>query len=54
MNASQTRQIRRMAKLKAESYWRKVDALAKAEGLTLEDARSKYDADQRDGKAVSA
>ena len=47
MSAAQTHQIRRMAKIKAKAYWRNVDAVAKAEGLSLAEARAKVDAANR-------
>ena len=36
-----------MAKIRGKSHWDKVDALAKADGLTLSEARAKYDAEHR-------
>ena len=42
--ASNLQQIRRQAKLKAQAFWRKVDELAKAEGLPLAAAIEKVNA----------
>lgn len=44
---SNIREIQRIAKIRAKAYWKKVDALAEAEGLTLSEAREKVDADAK-------